>query len=231
MLYIQGAMVIIITLLKEDRISYTYLPLRIKGQFWFKDHDSSGQPRNLLSIEANAGKWFIRSNKHVGILGAENKEIRYAELSANYFYRIKLDDEIALLFAETIDNNRLKYKKYFVYTESGTSITIGRNADNIIQYSNNFVSGYHATLMYYGGYWSIQDNHSENGTFVNNLSVKSKKLTPGDIINILSLSIIIGDNFIAINNPADSIKIDKKVFRAYIGQEFVSEETNNIHTS
>jgi len=220
----------IVTLLKKDRISYTYLPMQIKGQFWFKDHDLKGEPRNLFSIEANAGKWFIRSNKNVSIFGTDNKEIRYDELLANFFYRIKLDNEIALLFAEALDNNRLKYRKYFLNMESGTNITIGRNADNVIQYGNNFVSGYHSTLMFYGGHWSIQDNHSQNGTFVNNLSVESKKLNPGDVINILSLSIIIGDNFIAINNPANSIKIDKKVFRAYIEQEFSLEERDNINT-
>jgi len=206
----------IITLIKKEKIFTLYLPSDIKGQFWLSDTNNNFH-RKLISIEGNEGKWFIRGNKAVRIINSENKEVWQTELFENCFYSVKIteDDAYALLFAEKISGGRLNFNKYLIDSSAGIRITIGRNDDNSIVFDNKFVSGVHATLMYYNGNWSIQDNQSENGTFINNISIQSAVLKPGDSIYILGLTIIIGSNFISVNNPNNNVKLDSNAFRPY----------------
>jgi len=207
----------IVTLIKKNRIYSLYLPLAVKGQFWVSDKNKKEQTRKLLSIEGVSGKWVIRGYKSVQITDIAGKDARHAEMVSSSFYRISFDtlEEPALLFCEEITAGRLNFKKYMIDTTEGVSISVGRNPDNIIVFDNKFVSGIHCTLMYHNGRWTVQDNKSGNGTFVNNDAVSQSSIKPGDSIYILGLTIIVGSNFIAVNNPNDNVTLSSKVFRPY----------------
>ena len=212
-----GEFLVIVTLIKKQRISTWYLPSEVKGQFWVSDKNIHDYPRKLLSIEGVSGKWFIRSYRSVQISDISGREIRFAEMVPASFYRLSFGDteEPALLFCEEVTEGRLNFKKYTIDSTEGVNITIGRTPQNTIVYDNKFVSSIHCTLMYHNGRWTIQDNKSGNGTFVNNYAVSSCSVKPGDSIFVLGLTIIIGSNFIAINNPSGSVALNSKVFRPY----------------
>ena len=207
----------IVTLIKKERIYTLYLPLTVKGQFWVSDKNKKEQTRKILSIEGTSGKWFIRSYRSIQITDISGNEVKFAEMIPSSFYRISFgaSEEPALLFCEEITAGRLNFKKYMIDTTDGVSITIGRNPDNAIAFDNKFVSGIHCTLMYHMGRWTIQDSKSGNGTFVNNYAVKSSSVKPGDSIYILGLTIIVGSNFIAVNNPSNNVVFNSKIFRPY----------------
>ena len=63
-------------------------------------------------------------------------------------------------------------------------ILIGRrdNCDIVLRFSN--VSGQHCRMTLELGYWFIKDLDSRNGTKVNGLSIRRKRLDPGSIITI-----------------------------------------------
>jgi len=207
----------IVTLIKKEQIYTLYLPLTIKGQFWVSDKNKKNQTRKLLSIEETSGKWFVRSHRAVQITDISGKEVKFAEMMSSSFYRISFgtSEEPALLFCEEITTGRLNFNKFILDTTKGISITIGRNANNAIVFDNKFVSGVHCTLMYHMGRWTIQDNKSGNGTFVNNYAVSSSSVKPGDSIYILGLTIIIGSNFIAINDPNNNVVLNSTIFKPY----------------
>ena len=66
------------------------------------------------------------------------------------------------------------------------SATIGRDAGNTVALGNDStVSRHHATITAANGEFSICDNGSSNGTFVNGAKIAGEqKLTPGDEIQI-----------------------------------------------
>ena|GEM_PF-202552 len=65
------------------------------------------------------------------------------------------------------------------------SNTIGRNASNTLQISDEYVSGNHAELIWNDGVWWLIDSGSRNGTLVNNRRLARTaraKLAQGDVI-------------------------------------------------
>ncbi|MBE6920036.1 MAG: type VII secretion protein EssC [Ruminococcaceae bacterium] len=197
----------IVNLIKAEQMFSLTLPDKVKGQYWLNDFDEKGTLRQLVSIEAVDGKWCVKSNKKVAILGEKNTPIEKAELSINSFLNLRIEntDERVILFTEPIDETRQTLSKIVVH--EGAVFTIGRAEDNNFCYSNGFASTYHAKLMYDGENWSITDLESRNGTYVNGFRIQTQKLNPGDFIYIMGLKIVIGDSYFAINNPDMQLKI------------------------
>ena len=226
----------VLTLIKQDRIYTTYLPNEIKGQFWVRDI-SRNQNRRLLSVEAGQGLWIIRGSRQAQLAlsakpGTEQKRKRESQAAVvenGGFYQVVIAGEVApsILFAEELTDQRLRFEKYVVTAQQGINITIGRNPENHICYNNPNVSGVHATLQYFHGKWSIQDQKSKNGTFVNQQAIKSSPLALGDTIYILGLSIIIGGDFLAINNPNQRIAIDQRILQPYQPEPITEDEAGD----
>ena len=70
----------------------------------------------------------------------------------------------------------------FVPTGDGT--TIGRSPDCPVFLDDVTVSRKHAVVRERDGHWTIEDQGSLNGTFVNRRRVESAELTDGDEIQI-----------------------------------------------
>jgi predicted component of type VI protein secretion system len=63
-------------------------------------------------------------------------------------------------------------------------ITIGRLPDNLLQIDNLAVSGHHAKIYWDGEQYTLEDNGSLNGTYVNNQRVTKHRLKNGDTVLI-----------------------------------------------
>lgn len=72
-----------------------------------------------------------------------------------------------------------------LFTLSGTTITIGRSAENTIVVNDVAVSGVHSKIIRSeNGQYTLQDNASTNGTFVNGREARVLDLKHGDEIRI-----------------------------------------------
>lgn len=214
----------IVNLIKTKQIFSLTLPEKANGQFWLNDFDEKGTLRQLVSIEALGGKWWVKSNKKVSILNGDSSIIDKCELSLNSFLNLKIEnsDEKVILFTETIDLSRQTLSK--VVATEGAVFTIGRSEDNNFFYNNAFVSSYHAKLIFDGEQWSITDLESLNGTYVNGYRIQTKKLSPGDFIYIMGLKIVIGDCYFAINNPDMQVKIRSESLSKYAHQSIIPND-------
>ncbi len=188
----------LVTLIKKEKVYSVTLPEKIKGRYWISD-DDNGEYRSLVSIEGISNKWYIKSNKKNYIVDGNNARLGEVVLDEQSFYKLITYDEEAYIFAEPNSESRQIYTKLVVEPEC--ELSIGRGENNVIAYNNRFVSGNHATLVYYNGQWTITDNNSTNGTFVNDYRITTSSLNPGDVIFIMGLKIIVGGNYLAINNP------------------------------
>lgn len=205
----------IINLIKAKQMFSLTLPNKVKGQYWLSDTDANGKPRDLISVEAVNGEWVLKSNKRVSVLNSNNEPVSNTVLRPLGFFNLKItgDDDRVMLFAEKIDDTRHTFRKVLV--RKSDVFNIGRTNDNNFCYENKFVSSKHARMSYDGKSWSIVDLGSTNGTYVNGYRVDSLNLVPGDFIYIMGLKIIVGCNFLAINNPDGLLKINSVSLSEY----------------
>lgn len=208
----------IVNLIKSKQMFSLTLPNKIKGQYWLTDTDSKGHTRELISIEALNGAWVLKSNKRVFVLNANNQPVENTVLQSQSFFNLKIkgSDERVILFAEKIDSTRNTFRKVVVKNQN--TFYIGRTADNNFCYFNKFASGKHARISYDGRNWNVTDLNSTNGTYVNGYRVESRNLLAGDVIYIMGLKIIVGCNFLAVNNPDGLLKINSQNLFEYSPQ-------------
>ncbi|MBQ4260132.1 MAG: type VII secretion protein EssC [Lachnospiraceae bacterium] len=198
----------IINLMKARQMFSLTMPHKVKGQYWITDVDEKGLPRNLLNVEAVEGEWVIRSNKLVTILDFENNPIDSIILRPQNFFNLRIEEtgERVILFTEKIDSSHQTFQKWVM--KGPGVLNIGRSMDSNLHYENRFVSSDHATLSYDGYNWMILDDKSRNGTFVNGYKVTQQNLHVGDYIYIMGLRIVIGHNYLAINNPDGTLTVN-----------------------
>ena len=198
----------LVTLISEEKLISITLPSKKDGQYWLKD---------LISIEGIDGNWVLKSNKKVTIIDYMNgrQEIKSTILEPIQIYHLKVEEtqKELIIFTEPITDDREEFKKYSVTADG--ELTIGRKEENNIFFANPFVSSKHAKLIYRKGSFSLQDTNSMNGTFVNRERIDSCSLELGDVIYIMGLKIIIGNKFIAINNPDGKLLVKSPILEEY----------------
>ena len=197
----------IVNLMKSTQMFSLNLPNKVKGQYWLNDFDEKKQPRQLVSIEAIDGVWYLKGNKKIKIFDTDGNILSNCRLTLSSYLYLKIENskEQVILFTEDIDFTRQTLTR--IVAKEANVFSIGRHENNNFCFDNKFVSNEHARLVFDGENWSISDLHSRNGTYVNGYRIESKRLAPGDLIYIMGLKIVVGSNYIALNNPDEKLKI------------------------
>lgn len=200
----------IVSLLRKNKIITLHLPKKISGQYWLEDFDEKGNKIKIISVEAINNEWCIKSNKYTKIVNSSKQNIAISKLNELTFYKLMSvrDYTEEFIYTEPDTEDRVIFTKYIIKGKS--DLTIGRDAKNKICFYNNCVSSCHAILSFDGiDSWSIKDENSSNGTYINGRKLNGEiDLESGDIVNILGLKIVIGGQFFAINNPDSKVKIN-----------------------
>lgn len=208
----------IVNLIKSKQMFSLTLPSKTTGQYWLTDTDDRGRARRLVAVEAIDGVWMVKSNRTVSVMNGSAR-LGSCALDESSYLLLSIDGEAekAILFTEPVDATHQTLTKIGV--REAAVFSIGRTDDNHFRYDDEFVTGHHAQLLYDGAEWSIQDMGSLNGTYVNGNRIQSTKLFAGDFIYIMGLKIVIGGDFIAVNNPGGKLKIKSDSLEVYAGQE------------
>lgn len=117
--------------------------------------------------------------------------------------RKKGDEQAYVLFARPVEPGIGRYDR-FVLASEVKALTIGRGAANDLRYDNPYVSGRHGRLSVEQGVFVIEDLGSGNGTLVNGMplaALQPRWLEPADVIQILDLTIMVGNGFVSMNHP------------------------------
>lgn len=214
----------IVNLIKKQQMFSLKLPIKVNGQYWIQDIDNQGKKRNFIGIEAVNGAWILKSNPLVSIIGENSETLEQVLLKENVFLnlRMKASDERIILVTHLVEDNRQRFEKYLV--KDGSVLEIGRSAKNQIIHQNKYISSHHARLACYGGSWELEDLDSTNGTYVNGERAHQKKLQIGDVIYIMGLQIIIGKQFVAINNPDGALQLNTPNLIPFQNQKLEEKE-------
>ena len=216
----------IVNLIKKQQMFSSKLPTKVNGQYWIRDIDEMGRKKNLIEIEAQGGAWVLKSNKQIAIIGESNERLESVILRENVFLNLQIqgDDQRCILVTHPVEEKRQTFEKYLV--KGDCVLEIGRSSKNQIIHQNKYISAHHAKIIYQNETWRMEDEGSTNGTYVNGIRAQSMALSVGDLIYIMGLEIIIGKQFIALNNPDGILQINSENLLPFSNQ--VAEETQEI---
>ena len=200
----------LVTLIGEQKIFSVRLPEKIAGKYWILDDEKPVNSNRILAVEADdkEERWIIKAAGQLRLYDLNQKETKRLELEEGKLYQLSFGrgQQSACLLAEAFTEERGIYKRYVAIRN--VTMSLGRNDDNSIVISNDYVSAHHATLSYADGTWILCDNCSTNGTYVNRHRITGQvKLFPGDAVFILGVQFVVGSNFISMNNPDKSVRI------------------------
>lgn len=217
-----------LSLLKENVLYTCVLPEKQKGQYWVTQINDEGYEERVIGVEGIDGQWVLKSNKHATLIDQNNQKIKELALEPLSFYGLTLNrtNERAWLYSEPITDDRKQFVKLQLPVEG--KLLIGRTALCDICFSNLYTSSKHAELIIGPNELMIQDLNSSNGTFVNGIRVKQKTLSPGDIIYILGLKIIVGRGFISINNPDGQLTYNRSLLSPFSKPKVIESKDDEM---
>jgi len=208
----------LVTLMCEDRLYSVLLPRKICGRYWIENPELeiTDPRRKLISIDGENGAWKIIAGRKLTLYEADStREVSQLQLVVGKMYPVKLQKgREGYLFTESYSQDHCTFKKYSIHSNS--TINIGRNAENQIIIDNPYVSPVHAQLSLANDTWTVTDNNSKNGIYVNEQRLQhSAVVRPGDVLYILGVKIVFGYRFLALNNPDRIVKLNQSVLKPY----------------
>ena len=215
-----------ILILKKDRIITTTLPNTIYGDFQIVDVDGNGNQIDLITIKEQNGKWVLTNTSDTQIF-VNNQNVFSVNLF-NYFsceisYR-KSDYKYILYCLPT-------YEETTLYQVVDPNIIIG-SATSDIFYQNRYLGSYNLRV-YYDNAWYLDNETDTPFVYLNDKAVKKERLYNGDVIFIMGLRIVVLGNFIIVNNPNNSVRINgqklKSVYLQNVALQGEIEEDLEIY--
>ncbi|MBI0578054.1 type VII secretion protein EssC [Neobacillus cucumis] len=213
----------ILTLFDRGKAFALVLPEKITGRYILTTEDNAGNPKDLMEVEAEAGKWYVKSNKYAHLKDSDPKALLEPFLT----YTIERDgDSSALLYAEPFSEDRNEFTRHIVTRDV---VKIGRAKDNHICFTNQLVSSTHALIEYSSdGQAKLRDFNSSNGTYVNGERISEKVLAIGDVISIMGLRIIFNGRMLSLNNPHQLVFLDRSSFQPFAVSQPIVEEDDGL---
>ena len=196
-----------IVLIKPEKLYKYEFPNDNISTYWLKDFDSLNNQRDLISIEKNNNKWILLSND-VCYLEFDNKKIKYQEIELYKFYNVKIREDNSIISAliYIYKENDPTYTAFAVIENGEYTIGEGRSQNIIID--NEYIADSHAVLSKTNIGFNIRAVDTKYGIYVNGTRYASKSLESGDSIFILGYTIIILGDYLIINNPYSTFRIN-----------------------
>lgn len=212
-----------LTLLSKQDYNSMTLPEKFAGHYRLRARAAEGKMNDVVAVEAlrpdrpggEAG-WVLKPNRRFKIFDRNGAELPGASLSPLELYKICGAEGMKyVLYTEPASEDRKRYRGYEIRGTEEIKLTIGRDPENNICYTNEFVSGRHAELTVSGSGAALLDLSSANGTCVNGKAVKNARLNVGDVIYIMGLQLITANRLLFVNNPDGNVKIQSENLREY----------------
>lgn len=177
-----------ISVIKLYSIKNIILPENAQGVYWVDGIDLNGNRTNLISIEAENGKWKLISNKEVYYIKNNVMEpSAYLEVGKFYYVKNDIDNSIFILYCSPVIEN---YNCYEIneYIEKG--LLIGSKSSANINYSN--LDKESCLIKKEDNKLYIYVYDTKNGIYVNNFRIlKKAEIKIGDVIFIVGLRIMV----------------------------------------
>ncbi len=211
-----------IILQEKDKLRSFNLTKEVIGNFWISDSNKN----NIVNIEADDGKWILKSNIDYKILKDVNYKEKELLTNINQLESIELIEYLSFYIIELLTNKIYKIYCMPFYDNSliqlvidrknTKNIVIGNNKSATINCSKEYFSKEQIVIDFQETYCTIKNNNLEIPMFINNIIETEKILSNGDMVFIDGIIIYIIGNLLLINNPNnclfyDSLKLAKRI--------------------
>ena len=175
---------------KSSLIKYN-LPAKVDGSMLYYFKSTINGMENSINIDSKDGKWILKSNGNVNILGNNNSIIPEVALSDYMCIPVSvtgLTNYLCIFCLPSTEETQFAYD-----IGKMTSITIGKGPDNNIVYQQNMMADQHAIIKFENNSWFIYPTTTDQNVciYVNNQRVfKATPIFAGDIIFMNGLRII-----------------------------------------
>lgn len=129
-------------------------------------------------------------------------------LCLNHSYPIRYQNQSCLLYVS--ENEASKQQFYYYQIQAEDEIIIGRKKGDI-RFDHPLVSAEHMKLIIQNHHCFIEDLSSTNGVYVNQKRMIKGELQLGDCIYIMGLQIVLGNDFLAINQKGEKLRIKARL--------------------
>jgi S-DNA-T family DNA segregation ATPase FtsK/SpoIIIE len=220
-----------LTLVSGDAIFSLPLPDKVSGQYWVGRQDGRGHPSDLVSVEGTSDGWVLKSNKRAWLVDRDGHKLREQLIGEDEYFEVVVGatSERLLLRCEPSTEDRKTYAKYIVPAQG--TVVIGRSEGCDIRFESGFVSSRHAELEFDAHGAAVRDLQSANGTFVNSRRVSSARLSPGDVVSLFGMNIVVARGLVALNDPDGRVTVGSRVLRPLPRQTVRSVEDDEIEES
>ena len=225
----------IINFICNDYMSTITLPQKVSGQYWFTD--AAG--KKFTCVEAVGDEWQLKApadyelvrggESHAAGSDPSGAAVLSGENELLIFKRCKGKPDPAgsriYAFVEQETEDRMRYR--LVQVPDPFEITVGSGRiPRTLTYQNHYVSTEHLVLRFQGGRWIMTDEKSLNGTFVNGIRQTNAELKYGDLIFVMGLKMIVGNGFLALNNPEGRAVLHADALKPLIPETYTEEESD-----
>ena len=177
----------------------------VQSAIWLGMDANVGADNSIAHLELHDGRVVLSASKHHKLSQPAVNDALELEPDKEAVVSVSDDrnTEIITLYIRPVHQGMRTYRKLGFFQE--TTVSIGRAADCGFAYMSRFVSSHHAELSFVQGRLTITDLGSSNGTLVNGVQLQAHNprwLAPGDVVEILDLTIGAGSDFITVNEPS-----------------------------
>lgn len=193
-----------IYLIDNYNIDKYILPTKIDSAFLMTYRSLNNEEDSIIAIEAEDGKWKLKSNGNVNIINNQNivEEMTLEDYSF-YYLKITGRNEYIMLYASPTIEKEIYALEY----SNLSSIKIGNSKECNILYNSPLVDTIQCEIKKNEDKWIIESRTNKFSTYVNNQSVSTCELKIGDVIFLNGLKIIWMNGFLKINNPKSSVSV------------------------
>ena len=195
-----------VTLYLPDKIVYFHLPTQVSGSFSFDENPD--EEAKLINIESREGRWVLYATEEVQIIGGNREYVNYLPLTIHTFYTLRRNDTKYLIYISKAYENTFTTYSY----DQSVELTIGNHNTCNIWYSCYLLKDLIVKVKYEDGSFILEKNKNIN-IYINQRAIKTEKcyLNPGDSLDIYGLKMLFLPNLLLMNNPGDSVSINKEV--------------------
>ncbi len=197
----------LIALLTEKEYVTLRLPDRAEGKFALRDSKDGSV---LFSFTGAGESWQIGESENGRLKKGEPEVLENGKLIR---VRIRKDWENALLFAEEAKERYARFARVAVPDQA--TYRIGSSSACDFRLTLPFAAPYHCALSCAKRSWSVTDQGSETGTYVNGKRIAkgSHPLHPGDVVSVMNQKFIVLPGLLAFNAQSVDVAPLKALFQ------------------